>query len=241
MDLNDKGNSCIIYILIIRNFVPAIELQKMNKRNLLFYMIIFVGIKVSAQERIFKTDKSAFAQIDFSAVGTPMLNEFFLGYSMDIKFSPKDKFFTGISYTKSGKIVDNDFGLGINSPVINYYDVSWVNQYRIVQNKHLRMNLSLNNGVAFIRLGNDEIREIVHDPFYGTASMPKKIVLDTYYLVEPGVDFQVPIKGHENYVKLYLTGKLKYRCLIGHGTLGDNHNLNNIYTSLGVSYMIYHP
>lgn len=79
--------------------------------------------------------------IDFFALRTSLLNNYFWGVGLNMKYYPTKKWGTGISVSGAWRNISETFSFSIGIPTITYTELGWLNQYDIVQANKLRIVL----------------------------------------------------------------------------------------------------
>jgi hypothetical protein len=172
--------------------------------------------------------------MQIGAIYTPLLSQNFYGMSFDIKYYPKKRFATGFEMSISEKKISDTFSYSIQKPILDFIEFGWINQYDILQSKHLRLGINLNNGIAISRLGDNTEKETYYTE-YGYEEIPKKVASNYFYLLEPGVDFSLRLFSIKNGPDFYLTSKAKYRFVFGKTNYGNEKDFINYYFGIGLT------
>ena len=174
------------------------------------------------------------ASFDFGTFYTSVLNKDLYGYTVDIKYYPFKKLATGLSFSIAQKKIDNSFSYSIGQPIINYYEIGWVNHYDILQNDKIRLGLNLNNGIVISRLGDNDDKDRYWTK-YGYQYRAKEIATNHFYLLEPGIEASFRLFSNNHYPDFYLTTKAKYRFVFGDSNYGQLNDFSNGYFGIGLS------
>ncbi len=75
------------------------------------------------------------------------------------KILPRQRWATGLSFSLVGRKITDNFTYSIGQPLVDFYEIGWVNQYDIIQKDKIRLGVSLNNGVVISRLGDNAEKE----------------------------------------------------------------------------------
>lgn len=118
--------------------------------------------------------------IELSGIQTSLLSKSFYGINYNIKYFPGKRFGTGAYIIFSPKRISDTFSYSIKKPIVQFFEIGWINQYNILQTNKLRMNISLVNGFSQVRLGDNAIKEKIH------KYAPKEIASNFFYVIEPG-------------------------------------------------------
>ena len=107
---------------------------------------LFVGISffcfslcsVNAQENSISNIKH---EMSFAVSGctTPLLTKIFFGGSIDMKYYPTHRWGTGLDFSGAQKIINNTYNFDMGTPIINYYEIGWLNQYDFIQTEKFRI------------------------------------------------------------------------------------------------------
>lgn len=171
---------------------------------------------------------------DFGVFTTPVMSHNYYGVNMDIKYYPKQKWATDVSFSAAQHKVSNPTGYSAEKPVLGYYEIAWANQYDLVQNDKFRLGFNLNNGVAIGRLG-DAARQEQYWTQYGYSKSPKKLAANYFYMLEPSLEAAVKVYSHRHYPDVYITSKTKYRWVFGNAKFGSAQDFTNYYVGIGVA------
>lgn len=171
---------------------------------------------------------------DVSAVLTSVLSNKFYGFNSEIKYFPINRFGTGVYFTYAGKNITDTFTYSITKPLINYYEIGWINQYHFLQTNKVRMNVNLNNGIAIARLGDDAIKE-KRRTRYGYTYVSKEVATNIFYLLEPGADFSLKLFSLNHDPNIWLTTKFKYRFLFGESKYATIKQFSGYLFAIGIS------
>ena len=188
-------------------------------------------VKAQVSDTIKQKNEMSF---DFTGFTTPLLTKTFLGGSIDIKYYPTKKWATGLDFSGAQKIINNTYNYAMGTPIINYYEIGWVNQYDFVQTDKLRLGASLNNGIAISVLGDNDDR-VRRYGRYGNVYVPRKIATNNLYIIEPGFSASYRLYSNNHYPDFYLTTQAKYRFAIGGTKYADLSDFNGSYIGLGIS------
>ena len=217
-------------------FKYSISKCKMMKR--LFMLLIcltgFACLTFAQKKDSLKNKTSKEIAFDVSAILTPVLSKNFYGFNSDIKYSPIKKLATGLYFAYAGKKIADTFTYSISKPLINYYEVGWINQYNFLQTDKVRMNVNLNNGISIARLGDDAIK-VKQYTRYGYTYVAKEIATNFYYLLEPGADFSLKLFSFNHDPNLWLTTKIKYRFLFGDTKYATTKQFSGYLFAIGFS------
>jgi hypothetical protein len=152
-----------------------------------------------------------------------------LGYN--VRLYTIKKFATGINIClTSGKIADN-FSFNLVSPYMHYNKVSILNQYDIIQKTRLHIGITIENGIAFFKLGDDN-HNIKSYSLWGNNYKIQHIATDEYYVLEPGLNISYYLGNRED---LFLTLKGAQRFVFGSGVYSTPERFNGYNIELGIS------
>lgn len=171
---------------------------------------------------------------DFTGFTTPLLTKTFFGGSIDIKYYPTRKWATGLDFSGAQKIINNTYNYAMGTPIINYYEIGWVNQYDFIQKDKLRLGATLNNGIAISVLGDNDDRVRRYGK-YRTVYVPRKIATNNLYIIEPGLSACYRLYSNKHYPDYYLTTQAKYRFAFGGTKYANLSDFSGSYIGLGIS------
>jgi hypothetical protein len=174
---------------------------------------------------------------DLCAIYTPLLSNNFYGFNIDIIGYRTKKWGTGIYFTYFRKKISDTFSYSIGRPIVDFYEVGFINQYDFLKTYRIRIDVNLINGLAVSRLGDNAIK-VSHwwwwkFPFQYYTS--RKIATNYYYLFEPGLDISLHLFSDKQGTNFYLTTKAKYRFLFGDCKYGTMNQFSNYLMAVGVS------
>jgi len=204
------------------------------KQFILFSAIVFFGaLSVKAQESDSNTERHE-VSFDFTGFTSPLLTKVFFGGNMNTKYYPTKKWATGVDFSFAQKKIENTFNYPMGTPIINYYEIGWINQYDFVQTDKFRLGATLNNGIAISCLGDNDDR-VPKNRRYGTVYVPRGIATDNLYIIEPGFAATYCVYSEKHEPDIYLTTVAKYRFAFGGAKYGDVSDFNGSYIGVGIS------
>jgi hypothetical protein len=174
------------------------------------------------------------ASFDFGAFYTPVLSKNLYGGNIDFKYYPYKKIATGLCFSMTEKKIGDTFSYSIGQPLLDYYEIGWINQYDVVQKDKIRIGINLNNGIAISRLGDNSEKEKYWTK-YGYRYGAKEVTTNYFYLLQPGLDISFRLFSKNHYPDFYLTTKAKYRFVFGDSKYGQLSDFSNYYFGLGLS------
>ena len=202
---------------------------------------LFVGISffclslcsVNAQESSISNIKH---EMSFAVSGctTPLLTKIFFGGSIDMKYYPTHRWGTGLDFSGAQKIINNTYNFDMGTPIINYYEIGWLNQYDFIQTEKFRIGATLNNGIAISVLGDNDDK-VEKNGRYGKIYVPRKIASNYLYIVEPGFEASYCLYSEKHHPDFYLTTQAKYRFAFGGTKYADLSDFNGSFVGLGLS------
>lgn len=172
--------------------------------------------------------------IDFYALNTKFLNNRLWGGGMEIKYYPQRKWATGLSISIAGKNITDTFGFSIAKPLINYFEIGWLNQYEILQTQAFRVGVNLTNGFAVANLRDRTQLEKRHTR-YGDQNVPKKIAANYYYLLQPGMDLSYKLIPNNHDPGFFINAKARYSLGFGKKGFGGENVFTGYRFSIGLS------
>jgi hypothetical protein len=183
-----------------------------SKTALFFFtLIISINLLSAYNADTLKVKKHKEQSIDLSAAFTQMNLENFWGFNVDWKFFPYERLGTGLYFTwaMNGTHTKDTFNYHITKPEMDLFEIGWINQYVFIKDSSFRLNLNLVNGWADIML-SDRGQQERYKTRYGYSYRAKSIDNNSYYLLEPGLDFLI-----KTVKRLWISAKIDYRFLFG--------------------------
>ena len=175
--------------------------------------------------------------MDFYSLATGLEAKTVWGGGFEFEVYLKNRYATGLAFNGSfNKKIGEHFNYVIGRPLIDYFEIGWLNHYDLLETNRLLLNMNLNNGLATVSLSDDSIKVSVATR-YGHTQEPKSIAVNYYYFVEPGTDLLIKL-GHEERggSQAYLTAKFKYHFLFGGSKFGTARQFSN-YT-FGIGFVV---
>ncbi|MEC4050067.1 hypothetical protein OX284_011550 [Flavobacterium sp. SUN046] len=206
----------------------------MKKSVVFIILVLFLSVSYGQTNNNLNQKPKHEASIDFATFYTSILNKDLYGYNIDVKYYPFKNLATGFSFSIAQKKIDDTFSFSIGQPIVNYYEIGWVNQYDILQNEKIRIGLNLNNGIVISRLGDNDDKDRYWTK-YGYQYRSKEIATNYFYLLEPGIDASFRLFSNKHYPDIYLTTKAKYRFVFGDSKYGQLNDFSNGYFGIGIS------
>lgn len=146
--------------------------------------------------------------INIGAVQTSLLAKKFYGINWTIRYFPGERFGTGLYLVFCQRKISDRFTYQIQKPIIDFYEIGWINQYNFLQTNGVQMNISIINAFSQARLGDNAIKERRH------KNMPKEIESNYFYSLEPGVGISIRLFSN-NDADFWLTSGTSYRFAFG--------------------------
>ncbi len=205
----------------------------MKTKNL-FVVIVFIMAGSSKAQVIDSVKVNHEIVFDFTGMQTPILTKNFYGISIDLKGYVYPKWATGLNFSYSQKIINNKFQYSMGTPIIQFYEIGWINQFDFVQTNKLRMAATLSTGIAISCLADndDKIERRVKS---GYIYVPRGIATDNLFIIEPGFETSYKIFNGNHNPDVYITTKAKYRFAFGGPKYGDIIDFNGSYIGIGIS------
>ncbi|MFI5188216.1 MAG: hypothetical protein ACHQF0_15910 [Chitinophagales bacterium] len=205
------------------------------KRTLIFLICLFQIIELingqSNDSLKFKSLKDF--DINMGAVQTSLLAKKFYGINWTIRYFPNKRFGTGLYLIFCQRKISDTFTYQIQKPIIDFYEIGWINQYSFLQRDKVRMNLSLINGFSQARLGDNAIKERQH------KNMPKEIASNYFYSLEPGAGISIRLSSN-NDAEFWLTSETNYRFVFGKSKYAMTNEFSGYLFGVGVSVIEFH-
>lgn len=174
------------------------------------------------------------ASFDIGAFRAPVLHRNFYGGYLEFRYYLMRRFSTGFTLSLAGRKVTDTFGYSVHQPVLDYYEVGWINTFDLIFTNRFRLGASLNNGLSISRLGHNAEREVRYSR-YGSSKQSKKIATNCLYLLQPGMDFSYRIYSMKHAPDFYLVLKAKYRFAAGNPAIGDIEDYQGYNLGIGLS------
>lgn len=174
------------------------------------------------------------ASFDLGAFYTPTLDNHLYGANIDVKYYVYPKIATGLSLSIGQRKITDTFSYSIHQPLLNYYEIGWINQYDLLRSDVVRIGINLNNGIAISRLGDNAEKER-YSTRYGYSYRAKKVATDYFYLLQPGIDASFRLFSNQHTPDVYITTKAKYRFVFGDNQYGQATDFSNYYFAVGIS------
>lgn len=172
--------------------------------------------------------------VSMGSCWTPVATNGTFGMYLDLMWNPFKNFSSGFNMTMSQKKIAQNFSFSDEQPLMNFYEVGWLNKYDLVHKDELRISAVLNSGMAIARLGDNSIQEKYWTK-YGYRYRAHEVASDYFFVMEPGVEISKRIFACDHYPDFYLTGIARYRLAAGHPEFGDVKDFCGPYFGLGIS------
>ena len=207
-------------------------------RSNLFYLVLFFSSFVLAQEEETLENDLLPNEFTFNFLGfcTPILSTNFVGFSIDVKYNMRENWSTGLNLSYAPKRMSTDFQYNVTRPAIEYSEVSWLNHFDLINKEKFRISLQLNNGLALATLVDRDIIEEFWDE-YGVTESPKRIVINYFYILQPGVEAAVRVHDNDRFPDVYITAQAKYRQAMGTPKFAAANDFTNYFIGLGISFV----
>ena len=206
--------------------------------NRMFYLLIIIfNCKTTIFSQTTDSLKNKIkheASFDFGAFYTPVLSKDLYGGNIDFKYYPYRKFATGLCFSMTEKKITDTFSYSIGQPLLDYYEIGWINQVDLMQRDKIRIGVNLNNGIVISRLGDNSEKEKYWTK-YGYRYRAKEVATNYFYLLQPGLDISLRLFSNHHYPDFYLTTKFKYRFVFEDNKYGQLNDFSNYYFGLGIS------
>ena len=204
-------------------------------KSLLLFITIALFMVTSSKAQVTDSTKVHHEIVfDFIGMQTPLLTKNFFGISLDLKSYVYPKWATGVNFLYSQKIINNKFQYTMGTPIIQYYEIGWINQFDFVQTNKLRIAATLTNGLAISQLADNDDKIEKHGK-YGNVYVPRGIAIDNLFIIEPGFETSYKIYNGNHYSDIYITTKAKYRFAFGEPKYGNISDFNGSYIGIGLS------
>ena len=165
---------------------------------------------------------------------SPLLAKPFFGLNIDYIHYPVKHFGTGLSFMVASRKMKDTFSYSIKQPIINYFEIGWINQFNCIHTKRFRLNVELVNGIATAQLGDFAVKEKYWTK-YGYRYRTKKVANNTYYYLSPGMDFSLRLVSENHGSAIYLTAKANYSFLFGRSHFASANQFSNYNAAIGIS------
>lgn len=169
---------------------------------------------------------------DFYALNTVVLNKTLWGGGLDMKYFPVRKWATGLSIVFASSHITDTFSFSIRDPMINYWEIGWLNQFNILTKQKFKANVNLVNGLSVFEL-IDDAQKVPRRTRYGYRNAAKQLATNYYYVLSPGIDLMVRLVSNKNNPDLYITSKVKYRLEFGSSSFASENMFTGLTVALG--------
>ncbi len=167
--------------------------------------------------------------IGLNGIQTSLLSKKNYGINFTMIYFPRKRIGTGIYLTASQKKISDTFSYPVKKPIIQFYEIGWINQYDFLQTSKLRMNISLVNGLSQVKLGDNAFKERRH------KYAPKEISSNYFFTVEPGSSFSYKFISDKGNADFWLTAAANYRFVFGDPKYGNIKDFSGYLFRIGVS------
>ena len=103
------------------------------KKIIIGMMLLISFISSNAQIDSINTKPFPEFSLGAGAVNTSILQKGFYGAYLDLKYYPVQRWATGLSFSLVGRKIEDTFSYPIGQPLLDFYEIGWINQYNIVQ------------------------------------------------------------------------------------------------------------
>ncbi|MGC4057745.1 MAG: hypothetical protein QM743_06435 [Chitinophagaceae bacterium] len=199
--------------------------MKTTKASLL---AIFLLLTLSAGAQ--KTDSGAnfepLLSIRFGTMFTRILDKDLWGAQFGFSVFVSPRWTTGISIGGGSRKTNQTFSFTVLKPVVDYYELSWRNEYELYNKGRIRAGLMLDNGLAYARLGDNAFKTS-YSTRYGKRYRSKEISTDYFYLFQPGCSVSLSLGRPSASSEILLSGTAQYRMVWGNPKYGDVNQFRN--------------
>lgn len=171
---------------------------------------------------------------DFYALNTVVLNKTLWGGGLDIKYFPVPKWATGLSIAFASGHITDTFSFSIKDPMVNFWEIGWLNQFSILTKAKFRGAVNLVNGLSAFELVDDG-QKVPRRTRYGYRNAAKQLATNYYYVLSPGIDLMVRLVSNKNNPDWYLTSKVKYRIVFGSSSFASENMFAGLSVAIGIS------
>lgn len=205
------------------------------RKILITTVLLICAIVTNAQKADSKNAEppSGFS-LGIGAVNTSFVQKSFFGAYLDLKYYAAQRWATGLSLSIAQRKITDTFSYSIGQPLLTFYEIGWVNQYDFFQKDNLRIGLSLNNGMAIARLGDNTQKERYRTR-YGYQKRAKEIETNYLYLLQPGLDISYKVYSDKDGLDIYATSKAQYRVVLGNPKFGQTNDFSNYWLGAGIT------
>jgi hypothetical protein len=164
------------------------------------------------------------------AIGfTPIISKQAFSFDCHLEYSPVKHFYTGAFIVVTGRQTADSFGFTVKKPIVQFYEIGWINQYNVVETNKFRAGLNITNAFAQARLGDSAIKERQH------KNRPKEITSNYLYCPEAGCRMYYKLSHEKESTHVWITADAGYRFAIGHFTFGNAGDFAGPHVNLGIS------
>jgi hypothetical protein len=158
----------------------------------------------------------------------PFLNKnlFGFGWTVEVRFGKR--FFTGGNIELySNCNLNSSYGYTTNKPKGNYGDILWINEFRIIDKKIVKINLFVSNGFAIIDLKDGE-----HTHYFDFTHVYNSLAKNYYYSLQPGFNMMFDVFGKKRNAKLFI--KANYHFMFGNSSFSKASDFDTFSFSIGL-------
>lgn len=174
--------------------------------------------------------------LDFYTYGTKMALNDLWGLALEIRYFLTKKNSTGLYLAGAQKNIADTFSFSVIKPQISNFEIGWINQYDIVQNKNVRLGANLITAFTIFMLRDKAFTERVRTS-RGYRNVSKKVAKNYQFLADPGLSLSVKLISNHHGPDFYLTSKAGYRWAIGNPEFGSMSMFSGFSFGLGISLM----
>ena len=201
------------------------------KQTLLFLLCLFQVLNFACAQSGDSLPPKTLKEvaIGVNAIKAPLLSKNFYGINFNIKYFPEKRFGTGAYILFSQKKISDTFAYSIKKPIIQLYEIGWINQYDFLQSNKVRMDISLTNGFSQVRLGDNAIKEKRH------KYAPKEISSNYFYTLEPGSSFSYKFISSKGNADFWVTAGANYNFVFGNAKYGMRKDFSGPLCTIGIT------
>jgi len=158
----------------------------------------------------------------------PYLEKYSLGFGWTVEARFGKRFFTGGNiglYPNCN--LNSSYGYATNKPKGDYGDLLWINEYRVIDEKILKINISVSNGFAEINLNDGE-----HSHYFKLTKVYNVLATNYFYSFQPGLNVMLDVFGKNSNAKLFL--KSNYNFMFGSASFLKASDFNAFLFGIGI-------
>ncbi|MDB5255917.1 MAG: hypothetical protein JWM14_612 [Chitinophagaceae bacterium] len=165
--------------------------------------------------------------LDVGVPYVPMDGKSLFGFRLNLEVAVRQHWLSGIQFNIANGKAANVYGYPVTNGLFSYAEIGWVNEFRLISKKAIRVHFVLNNFYTMLAL-NDGDHIKTSAGVKQQRSVPQRIATNSYYSLQPGVNIMFPVFEWAGPF-----AEIKYRFLFGGSDFGNHKYFEGVMISAG--------